>query len=79
MNGHDWEAIYSTIQKAVAATGPPGHDHARTHQGKGNRETEGLVDCHQRQDPGRDHLPAPHVRAGVQVRPSLLNSGPSRA
>ena len=46
IDGHDWEAIYDTIQKADAVSGRPAMIIAHTVKGKGNRETEGLVDCH---------------------------------
>ncbi|MCU0563795.1 MAG: transketolase [Desulfobacterales bacterium] len=46
VNGHDWDDIYATIGKAVAVTGKPTMIIAHTVKGKGNRETEGLVDCH---------------------------------
>ena len=46
MDGHDWDAIYDTIQRADAVTGKPAMIIAHTIKGKGNRETEGLVDCH---------------------------------
>jgi len=46
MDGHDWDAIYDTIQRADAVTGQPAMIIAHTVKGKGNRETEGLVDCH---------------------------------
>ena len=46
INGHDWDSIYDTITKADAVTGRPAMIIAHTIKGKGNRETEGLVDCH---------------------------------
>jgi transketolase len=46
MNGHDWDAIYESIQKGIAVAGRPAMIIAHTIKGKGNRETEGLVDCH---------------------------------
>jgi transketolase len=46
INGHDWDAIYGAVQKAVAVTGRPAMIVAHTIKGRGNRETEGLVDCH---------------------------------
>jgi transketolase len=46
INGHDWDDIYNTVQKADAVTGKPAMIVAHTIKGKGNRETENLVDCH---------------------------------
>ncbi|MCK7469765.1 MAG: hypothetical protein MZU95_02395 [Desulfomicrobium escambiense] len=62
INGHDWDAIYDTIGKADAVTGKPAMIIAHTDQGQGQPRDRGPGGLPQRQDPGRDHLPAPHVR-----------------
>ena len=46
MNGHDLDDIHAAIGKAGAVTGKPAMIIAHTIKGKGIRETEGLVDCH---------------------------------
>jgi transketolase len=46
MDGHDWDAIRTTLAAADAVCGKPAMIIAHTIKGKGNRESEGLVDCH---------------------------------
>jgi Transketolase, N-terminal subunit len=46
MDGHDWDDIHATLLRAREVTGRPAMVIAHTVKGKGNRETEGLVDCH---------------------------------
>ncbi len=46
MDGHDWDDIHATLLRAREVTGRPAMIIAHTVKGKGNRETEGLVDCH---------------------------------
>jgi len=46
IDGHDWDAIYDTLAAAAVVTGKPAMILAHTIKGKGNRETENLVDCH---------------------------------
>lgn len=46
MDGHDWDDIYATLLRAREVAGRPAMIIAHTVKGKGNRETEGLVDCH---------------------------------
>ncbi len=46
MNGHDWDDIYGTINKAVAVTGKPAMIIAHTIKGKGCREIENQVQSH---------------------------------
>ncbi len=46
IDGHDWDDIYATLLRAREVTGRPAMIIAHTVKGKGNRETEGLVDCH---------------------------------
>ncbi|MEJ5357119.1 MAG: transketolase [Desulfobacterales bacterium] len=46
MDGHDWDDIHTTLLRAREVKGRPAMIIAHTVKGKGNRETEGLVDCH---------------------------------
>lgn len=46
MDGHDWDDIHATLLRAREVVGRPAMIIAHTVKGKGNRETEGLVDCH---------------------------------
>jgi transketolase len=45
-DGHDWDAIFGAFERATRVTGKPGMIIAHTVKGKGNRETENRVDCH---------------------------------
>lgn len=46
MDGHDWEAVYATIQKAVAVQGKPAMIIAHTIKAKGNSVWENIPACH---------------------------------
>ncbi|TAL38982.1 MAG: transketolase [Spirochaetes bacterium] len=45
-DGHDWDALFTTINGAVAVTGKPSMIIAHTIKGKGNRLVEGKVGSH---------------------------------
>lgn len=46
MDGHNWEDIYSTINKAISVKGKPAMIIAHTIKGKGNAEVENKVASH---------------------------------
>lgn len=46
MDGHNWEDIYSTINKAITVKGKPAMIIAHTIKGKGNAEVENKVASH---------------------------------
>jgi transketolase len=46
MNGHDWDDIYTTINKAAAVKGKPAMILAHTIKGKGCAGIENTVDSH---------------------------------
>lgn len=46
MNGHSWEEVYDTLQKAMATKGKPAMIVANTIKAKGNVCFEGEVACH---------------------------------
>ncbi|MEW6527227.1 MAG: transketolase [Spirochaetota bacterium] len=46
MDGHNWDDIYSTINKAIAVKGKPAIIIAHTIKGKGNAEVENKVASH---------------------------------
>jgi transketolase len=46
MDGHNWDDIYSTINKAIAVKGKPAMIIAHTIKGKGNAEVENKVASH---------------------------------
>jgi transketolase len=46
VDGHDWKALYTTINEAKKIKGKPAMIIAHTIKGKGNRETEGLGSSH---------------------------------
>jgi transketolase len=46
MDGHNWDNIYSTINKAIAVKGKPSMIIANTIKGKGNAEVENKVASH---------------------------------
>ena len=45
-DGHDWDSIYAALKQATNAKAKPAMIIAHTVKGKGNRETENRVDCH---------------------------------
>jgi transketolase len=69
MNGHDWDAIYDTLRKAEAVAGRPAMIIAHTIKGKGNRETEGLVDCHNVKIP--DEATYQRIMCGLECKCDL--------
>ncbi len=46
MDGHDWDTVFSTINKAIAVKGKPAMIIAHTVKSKGNVCTEGQVGSH---------------------------------
>ena len=46
MDGHDWDAIYTTLQAAIAVTGKPTLIIAHTIKGKGHRDYENTPESH---------------------------------
>jgi transketolase len=46
MDGHDWEAVYDTIQQAIAVTGKPAMIIAHTIKAKGNALFENIAPSH---------------------------------
>ncbi|MGD2100537.1 MAG: transketolase [Desulfobacterales bacterium] len=46
MDGHDWDAIYDTINKAIAVKGKPAMIVAHTVKAKGNVCYENRIECH---------------------------------
>ncbi len=53
-NGHDWDTIHETFKKADAVKNKPVMIIAHTIKGKGNRETENRVECHNMRIPDRE-------------------------
>jgi transketolase len=54
MDGHDWENIYETIQKAVAVKGKPAMIIAHTIKAKGNSVCEGIAASHNVKVPNQE-------------------------
>jgi transketolase len=69
IDGHDWDAIYDTLAKADAVTGKPAMILAHTIKGKGNRETENLVDCHNIKVP--DEATYDRIMCGLECKMDL--------
>lgn len=69
IDGHDWDAIYDTLAKADAVTGKPAMILAHTIKGKGNRETENLVDCHNVKVP--DEATYDRIMCGLECKMDL--------
>jgi transketolase len=69
IDGHDWDAIYDTLAKADAVTGKPAMILAHTVKGKGNRETENLIDCHNVKVP--DEATYDRIMCGLECKMDL--------
>ena len=69
IDGHDWDAIYDTLARADAVTGKPAMILAHTIKGKGNRETENLVDCHNVKVP--DEATYDRIMCGLECKMDL--------
>jgi transketolase len=69
IDGHDWDAIYDTLAQADAVTGKPAMILAHTIKGKGNRETENLVDCHNVKVP--DEATYDRIMCGLECKMDL--------
>jgi len=69
IDGHDWDAIYDTLAQAAAVTGRPAMILAHTIKGKGNRETENLVDCHNVKVP--DEATYDRIMCGLECKMDL--------
>jgi len=69
IDGHDWDAIYDTLAKADAVTGKPAMIIAHTIKGKGNRETENIVDCHNVKVP--DEATYDRIMCGLECKMDL--------
>lgn len=69
IDGHDWDAIYDTLVKADAVAGKPAMILAHTIKGKGNRETENLVDCHNIKVP--DEATYDRIMCGLECKMDL--------
>jgi transketolase len=69
IDGHNWDAIYDTLAKADAVTGKPAMILAHTIKGKGNRETENLVDCHNVKVP--DEATYDRIMCGLECKMDL--------
>jgi len=69
IDGHDWDAIYDTLAEADAVTGKPAMILAHTIKGKGNRETENLVDCHNVKVP--DEATYDRIMCGLECKMDL--------
>jgi transketolase len=69
IDGHDWGAIYDTLAQADAVTGKPAMILAHTIKGKGNRETENLVDCHNVKVP--DEATYDRIMCGLECKMDL--------
>lgn len=69
IDGHDWDAIYDTLAMADAVTGKPAMILAHTIKGKGNRETENLVDCHNVKVP--DEATYERIMCGLECKMDL--------
>jgi transketolase len=68
-DGHDWDAIHDTLAQAGAVTGKPAMILAHTIKGKGNRETENLVDCHNVKIP--DEATYGRIMCGLECKMDL--------
>ncbi len=68
-DGHDWDAIRDTLAKADAVKGKPAMVIAHTVKGKGNRETENLVDCHNIRIP--DQATYDRIMCGLECKMDL--------
>ena len=66
--GHS-DDIHDTIRKADAVTERPAMIIAHTIKGKGNRETEGLVDCHNVKIP--DETTYQRIMCGLECKCDL--------
>jgi transketolase len=66
INGHEWDDIYNAIRKAEAVAARPAMIVAHTIKGKGNRETENLVDCHNIKIP--DKATYQRIMEGLECR-----------
>ncbi len=69
IDGHDWDAIYDTLARADTVTGKPAMILAHTIKGKGNRETENLVDCHNVKVP--DEATYERIMCGLECKMDL--------
>jgi transketolase len=69
IDGHDWDDIYDTLAQADAVTGKPAMILAHTIKGKGNRETENLVDCHNVKVP--DEATYDRIMCGLECKMDL--------
>ena len=68
-DGHDWDGIYEALRGADAVAGRPAMIIAHTVKGKGNRETEGLVDCHNVKIP--DETTYQRIMCGLECKMDL--------
>lgn len=68
-DGHDWDEIFGVLEKADSVTGKPSMIIAHTVKGKGNRETENRVDCHNVRIP--DQATRDRIMNGLECKMDL--------